>query len=437
VESRYFARGRVFSAGDEQLQAALARIYESSERPRCMCVRGGVEMYIARHAEFVVKRMPGTGHLHHATCPSFEPEAGESGLGELLGEAIVETGPEQVEIRTGFPLARVAGKPMPKGEPCDDPVVVNAPRKRMSLRAVLHFLYDRAGFNRWYPAMEGRRSQSVIQRFLTAAAKGVTLKGGTLEERLYVPEQFRSDEADEIGQRRRRKLAMLMSPESDVAFKMAIVVGQLIPPVEAMTYGRRLVIKHMPDVRLYMDSKAWEKAERGYSSILQAVDADVDRKPRIVVAALIYAKREYQYQVDTLTMMLVTDQWVPLDGLYELPLIETLQREGRSFFKPLKFDAKSAAGFPNVLLLDAGPQPVPMHVVRPFAEPKERALKDKAIKSSEQRPWVWETDKQLPPLPLRAGQRAMLAPREERAPARNPAHPTDGSEQGRADAPSP
>ena len=218
MDTRYFVRGRVFAAGDGQLQAALARIYDSSERPRCLCVQGGVEMYIARHAEFVIKRMPGTGQQHHATCPSFEPEAGESGLGELLGEAIVEHAPEQVEIRTAFPLARVAGKPMPKGEAADDPVVVNAPRKRMSLRAVLHFLYDRAGFNRWYPAMEGRRSQAVIQRYLTAAAKGVTLKGGTLEERLYVPEQFRSAEADEIGQRRRRKLAMLMSPESDVSF---------------------------------------------------------------------------------------------------------------------------------------------------------------------------------------------------------------------------
>ena len=59
METRYFVRGRVFMAGDGQLQAALARIYESSERPRCLCVQGGVEMYIARHAEFVIKRMPG------------------------------------------------------------------------------------------------------------------------------------------------------------------------------------------------------------------------------------------------------------------------------------------------------------------------------------------------------------------------------------------
>jgi hypothetical protein len=398
--SRYFVRGRTFAGGETALRDALSQVYESSERPRCMCVKGGVEMYVAKHAEFVIKRMPGTGHLHHVACHSFEPEAGVSGIGELMGEAIVEHAPEQVEIRTAFPLARVAGKPLPRGEPSDDPPSINAPRRRMSLRAVLHFLYDRAGFNRWYPAMDGRRSQAVICRFLTAASRGVTLKGGTLEERIFVPEQFRVAEAEEIGERRRRKLAMLLSPEADVQFKMAILIGQLTG-VESTAYGRRMTVKHMPDVALYIDNKAWEKAERAYKTILQAVDADVEHKPRVLMAALIYAKREHIYQVDSLTLMLVTDQWVPLDGLYELPLIEALTRQARPFIKPLKFDAKTAAGFPNVLLLDAGAEPVPLNVVSPFMDARDRAIKEKIIKTAAGAGWCWETDKEMPPLPTR------------------------------------
>jgi hypothetical protein len=400
-QNRYFVRGRVYATGDRDLQDALARVYNSSERPRCMCVQGGVEMYVAKHAEFVIKRMPGTGQLHHVACQSFEPEAGVSGIGELMGEAIVEHAPEQVEIRTAFPLARVAGKPMPRGEAADDPSSINAPRKRMSLRAVLHFLYDRAGFNRWYPAMQGRRTQSVICRYLTAAARGVMLKGAPLEDRLFVPEQFRVAEAEEIGERRRRKLAMLLSPEADVQFKMAILIGQLTG-VEPTTYGRRMTIKHMPDVALYIDTKAWERAERAYGAILQAVGADVEHKPRVVMAALIYAKREHIYQVDSLTLMLVTEQWVPLDGLYELPLVEMLQRQGRAFIKPLKFGAKTAAGFPNVLLLDAGPAPVPLNVVSPFMDAKDRTTKDKMIKSVGGGAWYWETERDMPSLPPRA-----------------------------------
>src|SRR5262245_2722818 len=107
-QSRYFVRGRVYAADDLDLQDALARIYDSSERPRCMCVQGGVEMYVAKHAELVSKRMPGTGRMHHIACHHFEPETGVSGIGELLGDAIVEHAAEQIEIRTAFPLARQA-----------------------------------------------------------------------------------------------------------------------------------------------------------------------------------------------------------------------------------------------------------------------------------------------------------------------------------------
>jgi hypothetical protein len=398
--TRYFVKGRTYASGDPGLQDALARIYGSSERARCMCVPGGVQMYIAKHAEYLVKRMPDSGRQHHPTCPSFEPEPGMSGLGELLGEAIIEHAPDQVEIRTDFPISRMPGKSMPRREAVADPAEVHAPRRRMSLRALLHFLYERAGFNRWYPAMEGRRNQGVLHKYLSEAARGVLLKGAALDERLYVPEPFRAECRDEIGERRRRKLALLLSPEDAVQFKMAIIVGEYSGS-EATNFGRRIIVKHLPDVPLHIESKAWERVERSYGVLLQARDADVARKPRVMMAVLIYAKREHVYQVDTLSMMLTTDQWIPLDGLHELPLIEALQREGRAFMKPLKYDARTSANFANVLLFDCGGSPLPLHVVSPFAEANERAMKERAIVSNCATTWVWHTECEIPALPPR------------------------------------
>ena len=290
---------------------------------------------------------------------------------------------------------------MPRGESVADPAEVHAPRKRMSLRALLHYLYERAGFNRWYPAMEGRRNQGVLHKYLSEAARGVLLKGAMLDERLYVPEPFRAEFKEQIGERRRKKLALLLSHEDAVQFKMAILVGEYNGS-EPTTFGRRIIVKHLPDVPLYMQSKAWERVERSYGAILQARDADVSRKPRVMLAALIYAKREHVYQVDTLSMMLTTDQWIPLEGLHELPLIEALQRAQRAFVKPLKYDARTVAAFPNVLLLDCGKVPLPLHVVSPFVDVKERALKEKVVAACGMSAWVWTTDKVLPPLPERA-----------------------------------
>src|SRR5207247_9553955 len=94
---------------------APAQVFEGPESPRCMCQRGGIEMYVAKHRLYVVKRMPDTGHQHHATCVSFEPELGQSGLGELIGEAIIERSPESIELCVDFPLSRMPGRTSVRG----------------------------------------------------------------------------------------------------------------------------------------------------------------------------------------------------------------------------------------------------------------------------------------------------------------------------------
>src|ERR1700720_2528958 len=101
----------------------------------------------------MTKRLPDTGAEHRPTCLSYELPATESGLGEVLGEAIIERGPDGVELRLDFPLTRCIGRSFatagskPSGE-------VTVARKQLSLRGLLHYLWERAGFNRWYPRMQ-------------------------------------------------------------------------------------------------------------------------------------------------------------------------------------------------------------------------------------------------------------------------------------------
>jgi hypothetical protein len=396
-EQHFFVKGSTYSATDPQLQSVLARIYETPERPRCMCIRGGLEMYIAKHRFFIVKRMPETGSLHSPMCPSYEPEAEVSGLGELIGGAVINRSPECVELRVDFPLARARGRTMGERQR-PAPGDVSTSRQRMSLRAVMHFLFERAGLNRWYPAMAGKRNQGVLHKYLTEAAEEVTTKGLRLSERLYVPEPFSESTYEQTAERRRRKLAVLKSGEDAQQLKMALVLGEF-KGSESADIGRKLWIKHMPDAPLLIDTKAWERIVRLYGGVFQARDADTMHKPRVVVGALIYAKAEHMYQVDTASFMLTTDQWIPIDGLHEIDLISRLVEQKRRFIKPLRYDAISAAVFPNALLLDAGDRPVPLHVVSPFSDPKERAAKEKVLKANNQAVWIWHTTASMPPLP--------------------------------------
>src|SRR5207302_3256794 len=133
-------------------------------------------------------------------CPSYEPEIGQSGLGELIGESIIERSPDSIELRVAFALSRLPGRTCVR-EVVQESADINAPRHRMSLRAVMHFLFERAGFNRWYPAMEGKRTQAVLHKYLLEAADGIQMKGVTLSERLYVAEQFHEEQKNEIAER--------------------------------------------------------------------------------------------------------------------------------------------------------------------------------------------------------------------------------------------
>jgi hypothetical protein len=265
---------------------------------------------------------------------------------------------------------------------------------------VLHYLYERAGLNRWYPAMQGARNQGVLRKYLLAAAEEIRVKGERLADRLYVPEPWRAEAMEEIAARRRQKLAVLRDADADGRFKMALVVGEL-KASEPAPVGRRLMIKHMPDAPLLMDARAWMRTERLYGALLQAQDADMSRRPKVLVAALIHAAGEQVYRVDTLAMMLITDTYLPVDGLLEVPLIVRLVDEQRAFLKPLHYGLRRSAALPSVLLLDsldAAGRPVPAYVISAFADAEERSALENAARANAAA-WVWHTDREMPALP--------------------------------------
>lgn len=396
-----YVKGRTFQSSDPELQAALAAIHETPERPRCLCVEGGVDLYISKRSTgFHLARMPGTGNQHHPTCPDYEPSPSVSGRGALMGDAIVEKSAELLEVHIGFALSKGTGKAIPRGEPTP-PKDVHSAKRRLSLLSVLHLLYEDARLNRWYPGMEGMRNQGVLSKYLSETAEHLLVRGEPLSRRLFVPEPFSSERKDEIAARRREKLAFLHSTRGGTEFPFGLIVGEF-KEVQAGTAARKVIVKHMPDTPLHIEDKAWERAERVYRGLLEARDADVAHKPRIIMAAVIYAKRENLYQIERLSLMLVSDQYVPLNDTHELPLLDKLQAERRVFLKPLQYDSPSSAAYANFILLDArtdGGSDIPLHILSPFADPKDQSSKASAIAKLGPTAWVWRTDEGIPPLP--------------------------------------
>jgi hypothetical protein len=73
---------------------------------------------------------------------------------------------------------------------------------RLSLRGLLHYLWDQAELTRWHPGFAGKRTWGTVRKHLLLAAEDKTARGGSLQSRLYIPELFSVDQRDAINARR-------------------------------------------------------------------------------------------------------------------------------------------------------------------------------------------------------------------------------------------
>jgi Protein of unknown function (DUF1173) len=387
-EQSYLINGKVFAAHDPGLQAALARIHGTPVRPRCLCVNGGVEMYVSKFADFVIKRMPETAGDHYPTCPSFALPSSASGLGEVLGKAIIQRGPDGVELRLNFPLTRRIGRGMTAAA-CQRRAAATVGPQALGLRGLLHYLWERAGFNRWYPRLQGKRSYAVLRKFLLHACEEVETKGLRLAERVFMPEVLAKDHVAGNGRRRNQALSLLLSPIAERTFRMMIAIGE-VKELVASTLGYELVLKHLPDCTLFLAPKTGERTQRAFAAELLAWNAG---QAKLIAGCLIFAMREHLYQVEALTLMITSEQWIPLDHPCEKDVIDKLVAEQRAFVKPLRYETKQAGKLPNFLLLDVGPRPMALDILGAFLPAPERAAKTRAIASGARKRngCVWDT----------------------------------------------
>jgi len=401
---QYLVAGIRLQPSDADWQQALEAAYERGLQPLCLCRNPGVAMYISRYQQLVIKRLPETGHQHHPTCPSYEQAPGQSGLGEVLGEAVIERAPDRVEVRVEFPLTRRLGRAAAPANPAVDHSEVAARRPALGLRGLAHLLLQRAGFNRWSPRMQGKRTWYVMHKHLYAVSHEVETKGARLADILLVPEPYSIEEAAAISKRRARFMSILLTPAEGLQFNLMLVLSEL-KEFSATDIDYRIVLKHMPDCPLYMERKAGDRFKRVFEGEYEAWAhqrsaqhvSNLDPwRLRFLFCGLIYAKREGVYYIDTATLVVLTSTWIPLDKPYEHLLIDELVRQERRFLKPLRFESKHGAAFPNAVLLDTGDTETPLDILTPFMPDRDRSEKQLAIS---RRPdgWVWRMDAEQEP----------------------------------------
>jgi len=399
----YEVGGRRFNTASPGFAEAIADAHATNQRPKCMCqvddTTHGVEMYVARLAGssggFIVKRMPNTGSQHAPDCPSYEPPAGLSGLGQVLGSAIVEDPVSgETALKLGFAMSRMSGRStMPSAGEAGDSVATGG--TRLSLRALLHYLWDQAELTRWQPRFAGKRSWAIVRARLLQAALHKTTHDGSLAERLYIPEPFALDRRDEINARRLAQWARAMTPLGKAQHLMLLVaeVKEIVPA----RYGFKAIVKHVPDQAFALDALLYRRLGRRFERELSLWGSSEDL--HMVMIATFALGGAGIPAIAELSLMPVTAQWLPVEDAFEQCLVGHLVHDSRSFVKGLRYNLPPGEEMVCATLVEGKAAPVSLLITRNEFDPQRPGLDEVELEVGTT-PWVWRVAQgAMPALP--------------------------------------
>jgi Protein of unknown function (DUF1173) len=396
----YLVGGKRFEAGTAAFAEAIADAYASHQRPRCLCLVDGVEMYVARLGDgYIVKRMPDTGSQHAPDCPSYEPPPEVSGLGQVLGSAITEdpaTG--ETTLKLDFAMSKIAGRStMPIASADSDSVASGG--TKLSLRGLLHYLWDQAELTRWQAGFAGKRTWGTVRKHLLQAAQNKIARGDSLRSRLYVPEPFAVEQRDAINARRlaqwRHAVASPGKPQH-----LMLLIGEVKEIVPAR-YGFKAVIKHVPDQAFAIDEQLYRRLGRRFEPELALWGAADDI--HMVMIAIFGVSGAGIPAIHELCLMPATRQWLPVEDGFEKQLVDRLVGESRSFVKGLRYNLGRTGGIASATLTDCEGSAPMLFVVHSAADVPEPFFDSEDASAPS---WVWRrSGEPMPLLPKRAPRR--------------------------------
>ncbi|WP_313614932.1 DUF1173 domain-containing protein [Agrobacterium sp.] len=395
---------RTFMIGDQtynehspEFCAFLPRAYAQRLRPLCLCKETGVPMYITRvEDQYFIKRMPLSGRAHDPVCASYEPPYELSGLGPLMGNAIQINASGKAELKLDFSLTKRGPRagPATPTEP-SEPAIRSEPRK-LSLKAMLHYLWEAGELTEWRSTWAGRRGWARVRASLFNAASHMLARGSSLSDMLFIPEVFQSEDKDGIAARRAAALKAVQTTGSGPKKLMMIVaeVKELAPARE----GQNIFLRHMPFPLMLKEGASRRLASR-YKTELELWRSN--EAFHLIVIATFGISAAGIASVEEVALMVVNNHWLPFEDIYELRLLEKLGHLKRKTVKGLRFNLPRDAPVVAVTMPEQKPTPVAMFIVPPgTGEDYERALADMIETRPEITHWVWRVaEGDIPRLP--------------------------------------
>ncbi len=326
----------------------------------------------------------------------------------MLGTAItLLPGDGATRLTLGFSLTRAPGRAAPTATADPDSTSARTDGAKLTLRALLHYLWDEAGLTRWDPAAAGKRNWSVVRRDMLHAAQDKVAKGQPLTDALYVPEYFDLDHKHEIAARRASLLRRIAGPAKG-RHKLLLLVAEVKTIVPAR-FGYKIVFKHVPDCPFLLPEDLHRRLHKAFDIELALWEAV--EHTHLVAAATFAVSPAGIPTLDQMALMPTTDAWVPFESVFDKTVLDTVAAARRPFRKTLRYNMTRDKLLASLVVLDTDPATACYITDPDNRHAHERELAD-LVANSTLASWIWDPAQasDLPPLPDRSTV-------EERSPA--------------------
>lgn len=382
---------------DPSAQQVLSQAKAARLRPLCLCQAPGVEMYIATaRDDLIVKRMPGTAAAHDYRCRSWLPPGELSGYGAVAEQSIVDNPADgTTALRLGFSLSKAGNRaaPEPSSSPSD---TVQSDGNKLSLRAVLHYLWDEAELTTWHPGFAGHRSWAVVYQRLRAAVDGKLVRKNPLSTSLFVPEPFSADRKTAIEQRRIKAWAPARRQPGKPT-KLLIGVGE-IKAIEPASHGFKMQVRHQPGHPWFLDQDLHRKLIKRFATELELWQMADAGEVRLLAICTFSVSQAGYANVEELSLMTTDRNWLPFSADADRTLLSTAIDEERSFRKVLSYNG-SETTIASLILTDTSPA-IAAFIDRPAGDSDGDDGDGDGDGSIAGLPvWNWRTDEDMPDLP--------------------------------------
>ncbi len=371
---------------------SLEYAHSSGERPCCLCQteRTGeiIPMYVAKVGEeYYIKRMPGTGSDHHQDCEHFELPIGLSGKGDL-DKAINEdhqTG--TTDLRLDFSLAKFSMTRNIVAGPAKEQTTIKADPKKLTLRSLLHYLYEEAGFNKWSPKMQGKRKWGVIRKYLLEAAQGKNAKKAPLLDKLFLPETYHPEKIAQLDVQQRQYFGQFK--KQGKSQPIGIIIGE-IDNIEQARYGFRLTLKHMKNKPIFFGEDVYKRMEKNFSSEISLLFEEPDRVHLLSIITFTLSDSG-NINLESISLMMTDENWLPFEDLDDREVTYRLVSQKRYFAKGLRYNLSKSDIIASALITDLD-EPNALYIVPAGADETYRENLNRIIEENKVPATLWDID---------------------------------------------